>query len=276
MAYRVRQQVVSAVAWVLALLGAAVSLWGAFQFARPRLVDYATFVAGTSGPLWTASGVLFVYVAYLAQREQLDRQDEAIRANSEELRRQNFERTFFHLLDLRTRIIDGMQIRQADWQFVHQPNTQTTYHDLFGRSALQQLEVNLLSALRSADKTARQWEAQGDRPYDFVQALAEGCDEFYRCWREFLAPLHGNAQFLLSFVESTAESRHSYRRMLRAHLSVEEMVMLVYHAWWLHAKGDSEMRNALKSGGLLAEVDSLPVLDEHREILGAMAAAPPN
>ncbi len=277
MRHKTKQQIISAAAGTLAVAGGAASPWATFQFGASHLVEFATFVAGTAGPLWTASGVLFVYVAYLAQREQLDRQEVEIRANSEELRRQNFERTFFTLLDLRVRIIDGIQVRQTDIQFFNR-NVTPASHDLYGRSALQKIASYLVSGVRNADDTAHQWEAQGDRPYDLIEALTDGYDDFHKSWKEFTTPLNGNALFLVSFVESASGSdRENYRRLLRAHLSIDEVVLLVYHAWWLDTvKHEDESRAALRSAGFLDDLADLPILEIHRPLFLSWAAAPSN
>jgi hypothetical protein len=80
-------------AGVLLLAGIAIAVWSLFQFTSGKgdLDQLGSFLGGTVGPLWSAAGLVLVFVAYLAQRDQLALQQQDLRAQSRQLEIQESE-----------------------------------------------------------------------------------------------------------------------------------------------------------------------------------------
>jgi hypothetical protein len=93
------------------------------------------FMAGTVASIWSLSGLFFIYVAFLGQKQQLLNQQLEImysqlevkytrlelseqklemRAQNETLLNQKFENTFFQLLTLFNSIVNSMDLRRSD------------------------------------------------------------------------------------------------------------------------------------------------------------------
>lgn len=265
----------SVAAATLAGAGAVAAAWGASQFSRSHLVDYATFVAGIAGPLWTAASGILIYLAYLAQRDQLQKQERQIQANSDQVAAQNLDRTLYTLIDIRLRVVDGIQvsISQPPAAFSREPPEN---YDAYGRAGLAELTARLWSSLRDGEHRGRQLEAQGDAVFDLHNSLKEAYAEYYRGWREFLAPLHANALLLLGLVRSAPQAtRQTYQDIVAAHMSKEEVALLVHHLW-LHEKTDdrSLALELVRDARLFVPGGDVPLVREYREIIFAEFAPP--
>ena len=101
---------VSSVAALLFVIAGFVAWRWIHQEAKPTLNDwgsYGSYLQGTVASLWSLAGTLLIFVAFLAQKQQLLRQEQELeeqakqfRMQHESIKLQNFENSFFQLLNL--------------------------------------------------------------------------------------------------------------------------------------------------------------------------------
>ncbi len=81
---------------------------------RFDLVDFGTFVGGTSGPLWSLAALAALYLGFLAQRRDSEQQREAFekqqQTQMERFEREQFENTFFRLLDAYEEVSESLEL----------------------------------------------------------------------------------------------------------------------------------------------------------------------
>lgn len=127
-------------AWFFVILGGIIGIGASFIFFCIKgfcFCDFelnllGDFLAGSMGAIWSLAGLFFIYVAFLGQKQQLLNQQLEIMYNQLELKYtrhelagqqqemknqnktlkiQNFENTFFSLLNLLSKIIDSISIK---------------------------------------------------------------------------------------------------------------------------------------------------------------------
>lgn len=111
-------------------VGGAAFLYGFYAYIfKPNgefiLTDLGEFWGGAAGSLWALSGLLFIYVSYLGQKEEielqrielknnvreLEGQKEQLRLQNETMMKQQFENTFFELLKIHRENVSLMEIK---------------------------------------------------------------------------------------------------------------------------------------------------------------------
>jgi len=210
-----RKQLVMLAAVIVTILGGIVAAWALLQFTRSSgdLASFGTFLSGTVAPLWSIAGLLLVYLAYLAQTEQIAQQDEEIAANNAAINRQRIESSFYSLLAIHHAIANNFRtevpipLRTNEFQVV-------VGHEAFAAYHFERFKSDLMGAITSVA--------------DRREALTFGYEEFYKKSGQALTPYFGNIIAMLKLVDSLTEAS-DYVAILLLHLSVAETTLLFYY-----------------------------------------------
>lgn len=79
---------------------------------------YGTFVVGLVGSLFSAAAIVLVYQTYKSQKEELNETREELKKQNESLCKQNFESTFFNLLNLKNNIVSHLKDSSSAVQYL--------------------------------------------------------------------------------------------------------------------------------------------------------------
>jgi hypothetical protein len=74
-----------------------------------KMGDMGSFLQGTMGALWTLASFLFIYVTFIQQQKGMKRQWDELESQKAQLALQNFEATFFHMINLHNQMVNSMQ-----------------------------------------------------------------------------------------------------------------------------------------------------------------------
>lgn len=89
---------------------------------RFGLAELGTFVGGTSGPLWSLAALAALYLGFLAQRRDSEQQREAFekqqKAQTKRFEREQFENTFFRLLDVYEEVSQNLVMEKTNGEVV--------------------------------------------------------------------------------------------------------------------------------------------------------------
>jgi hypothetical protein len=111
-------------AWFLVVCGAIAAAWGLYiiyndktdSLFLEKLSFVGSFFQGAVGSLWALAGLMFIYVAFLGQkqqlllqREEMEGQEKQFQSQQESIKRQNFESAFFQLLNLHNQNVVQLQ-----------------------------------------------------------------------------------------------------------------------------------------------------------------------
>jgi len=211
------------------------------------LANYGTLLQGTTGCLWALAGVLIVFVAFLFQAIQLGEQRRQFALQSDSISRQNFENTFFQLLNLHHKLVENMIER-----------------DITGRDCFQQWYSYL--------KQAFEQSAAGEKAAA-IESAVNCYDKLYSEHQEDLGHYFRNLYHVIKFVDDSREIKETEKRryisLARAQLSSYEQALLFYNC--IHPVSE-EFWRLIERYALFHDLDTRLLLSAgHRDFYGAGA-----
>jgi hypothetical protein len=194
-----------------------------FGTGKPTLGDwgnYGSFLQGTTATLWSLAGLLIIFVAFLAQKQQLTLQQR-------QFEQQSFENHFFQLLSLHNSIVEDIREKDDERQ---------------GRV--------IFSVLHRKVTTTYQGRADGPIEND-TEELAVGCYEtVFDEQPEVLGHYFRNLYHIIKFVdESRVPDKKRYTSIVRAQLSSYEHIMLHYNG--ISTYGEAKFKRLIEEYALL-------------------------
>jgi len=236
-------------AFVLVVLG-GIAWWQGhrefFAAGKPQLADwgnYGSYLQGTTASLWSLAGLLIIFVAFLAQKQQLLRQELGLEKQAKEfalqqhsIKLQNFENSFFQLLNQQSQIIDGM--RDSSTGNYEGRNCFRIWYDQKLRGYYNDTNLHQL-VMRQYPQGAALTENQ----------LVIKCyDEFYKSYQHQLGHYFRNLYHIIKFVNFAEvlkdddadieyKNRRRYTSLARAQLSVYELCLLFYNGLGSEGQG---------------------------------------
>jgi Putative phage abortive infection protein len=193
---------------ILAIVFVGLGFWTAsWGYQAPRqgadrltdLGNIGSYLQGTTASLWALAGVLIIFVAFLAQEQQLKLQQR-------QFNQQSFENHFFQLLTLHRDIVDDLRLKDCS----------SKGSDVF--SVLHRKMESL-------------YEGFAGPIEDRTEALAVGYYEtVFNDYPEVLGHYFRTLYHIIKFVnESGTTDKKRYTSIVRAQLSSYEHVLLHYN-----------------------------------------------
>ncbi len=241
-------------ACVFVVLGFVAGIWVFFVFRKQlsTLNDFGAFgsyLQGAVASLWSLAGLLFIFAAFLAQKQQIIQQDAELEDQKKQfalqhqsLKRQNFESAFFELLSFQNQITEQLR-RVVKWSLGMAERTDVTEGRLCFSAWYKTLQGGFEAMAKSEeDKKNR----------DFVVNVY--CD-FYHDYQASLGHYFRTLYHVFKFVkESDIDTRQKrrYTSLVRAQLSTGELVFLFYNC--LSPFGE-KFKPLVEEFGLLEHLD---------------------
>lgn len=237
-------------AWALVFLGFLIGLFGLWKmwqepmstpsqghFSLTNLSFFGSYLQGAVGSIWSLASFLFIYIAFLGQKQslllqneqlaaqkkqfeaeqttqqeelrrqqqQLDAQEKQAKEQLDSIKRQNFENSFFHLLNLHSQIVFGMKTDDVPHK-----------KEVEGRNCFYFWFITL----RNKFHEEKQEGVTGTQRYVM----------FYEKYQEVLGHYFRNLYHLFKFVKgSDIQDKRRYTSLARAQLSQCELVFLFYN-----------------------------------------------
>jgi hypothetical protein len=96
------------------ILGIILILFGNAQ--KMQLYELGDFLSGTTGILWSFSGVLLIVSTFILQRQQFHVQSEELKLNIQNLEKQNSENQLNLKMEIHSKFQSEMRVIQRSWQ----------------------------------------------------------------------------------------------------------------------------------------------------------------
>jgi hypothetical protein len=204
--------------------------------------NYGSYLQGTTASLWSLAGLFVIFVAFLAQKQQLIRQDVELeeqrrrfQLQHESIKQQNFENSFFQLLSLHNQIVSGM-VDLINFPDDLKPRGRACFDNLYGS-----FRSNRWNRVKTGDRY-----------------LA-----FYDYYQGVLGPYFRNLYHIIKFVKnSDVEDKKRYTSLVRATLSQCEQALLFYNC--LSPLGE-KFKPLVEEFGLLDNLDRRILLNREEE-----------
>jgi hypothetical protein len=242
-------------AWFLVICGAIAAAWGLCVFYHDttdssfleKLSAVGSYFQGAVGSLWALAGLMFIYVAFLGQkqqmllqREEMEGQEEQFRLQQESIARQGFESAFFQLL---------------------------TFHN----QNVSQMRADAGSGILEGRVCFVPWYKEFRRSYSpsKVQNNIESVSNFYFCFyinhQSAFAHYFRTLYHIFKFVRFGGlpdDEKKRYASLARAQLSANELAFLFYNG--ISACGE-KFKPLIEKFSLLEHLDKDKLLDPSHE-----------
>ena len=245
---------------ILALCGLLLFIWN-FSYSPDQNVDsekiaqFGDYFGGIIGSIWSLAGVILFYVALQEQRKDIDINRNALEKQIEEfelqrgelsetrrvfeeqsqtLKVQRFENTFFQLLNLHHEIVNNLQL-----QFPYD-NDEYTKREVFKRS------VNKLIHYFNNYETEYKYNSETHRSEIVVRHNLDDLDVVYKLinkqynyfyfedTNQLLSHYYRSIYHIFKFIYKTdlidKDQKQFYATLLRAQLSSDELFLILYNS----------------------------------------------
>jgi len=214
--------------------------------------NYGSYLQGTTVSLWSLAGFFIIFVAFLAQKQQLLRQDVELheqrrqfQLQRDSIKHQDFENNFFQLLNLHHKLVEDM----LDEHQTGRNCFRKWYDKLKECYQYKQTTIPYITAKQIGGLTEREFAVQ--------------CyDEVYRALQGDLGHYFRNLYHLIKFVHRNTEMEYQIRRgyttLVRAQLSSYEQALLFYDG--LHPVSE-DFRLLIQQYGLFHNLDERLLLN---------------
>jgi hypothetical protein len=193
--------------------------------------------------LWALAGLLFVYVGFLGQKQQLLRQEVEHNQTQERLDQQSFESTFFSMFQSHVELRDSTISHDIVDNEVRGPHAFRYWREKLGRLYYAVIE-------RKPDGTSLEWATLG-----YAQ--------FYNEHQADLAHYFRSLYHIVKFVDaSNITNKKRYTSFVRAHVSAYELPLLFYNGL---SKRGQKFKKLMEDYAILEHLPDDALLDEsHR------------
>lgn len=273
----------SGTAWSLVIFGFIISLISIIYFFRIEslkepnnnfnLNELGDFLSGSVAAIWSLAGLLFVYVAFLGQKQQLLQQQLEILFNQFELKQnrlelknqrlemtlqndtlkiQKFENTFFQMLSLFHSIVNSMEIKDFNDDTIKGRECFRHLLILFDKTIYSYISNNFKT---NPSKLININEINKEQ-------IIEIYEMFYSKYRNHLSHYFRTYYHIIKLIHKTEDiDKNRYISIARAQLSSSEQVLLFYNC--LHKNGRERFKPLIEEYTLFNNIDfNLLVNDE--------------
>jgi hypothetical protein len=209
--------------------------WGSNELHKqqyPSLNDwgnYGSYLQGTVASLWALAGTFLIFAAFLAQKQQLLRQEVEIKNQEKQselqqqsIKLQNFENSFFQLLNLHNQNVTQMQI-VVERDFGSSPEYR-------GRECFKALHHILHNVYGTR---TGEYETNVERVAEFYSKMFEvyqaSLGHYFRTLYHVIKFVDESDTLKLGNAEAEKKNRRRYTSLARAQLSAFELELLFYN-----------------------------------------------
>ena len=252
------------IGFILLLLGIIIFIWKDSNFSMnekiqsEKIAQFGDFVGGIVGSIWALAGVVLFYVAlseqrndfktnrkvlksqtkalkqqikeFELQREELSETRKVFKTQSKTLKSQQFESTFFNLVNLHHEIVSSIDLVSYE----NKPaNSIKEFSEQIGKSGDRIITtgrdtfVKFRKGLKNQYKNAKN-DHEGKEEFEIVNIAY---NEYYQRHQSDLGHYFRNLYHIFKFIKtSKIGNKLRYTSLVRAQLSNDELVMLFYNS----------------------------------------------
>lgn len=272
---RKRINIFSNFAWFFVILGFVVAIYSIIYFYNSDVKEsfglnlLGDFLSGSVASIWSLSGLLFIYVAFLGQKQQLLNQQLEIMYNQLEVKytryelkgqkkemktqnqtliQQKFENTFFQMLNLYNSIINSLDSIDQNGALIT------------GRDCFEYYYEDLLRKIS--------WVCYNDENHVIkgsadLKKTIEGFEIIYQGNKSDLGHYFRTIYQIIKFIDdSTIKNKNQYISIFRSQLSSYEQILLFYNC--LHLNGLIKFKPLIEKYEIFNNIDdSILVNKDH-------------
>lgn len=259
------------IAWWLVVAGFIVIGLSLYDFQKNNtetgfgLNLYGDFLSGSVGSIWALAGILFIYIAFLGQRQQLLYQKidllynhfemmqtrNEISKQNETFNTQRFENTFFKMISLLNNTISETEVANK-----------TGGIPAKGRSAISEIRRDMFTLVKEFVNNQNQADLyDGNLKIDKLdkEQIMSIYNQIYLRYRNILAHYYRTIYHIIKLIDTTESiNKKLYISIITSQLSNSELVLLFYNG--LHDNGVQRFKPLIERYSLFDNLDKNQIL----------------
>lgn len=201
---------------------------GVFTLKIDKYDELGAFIAGLTTPFLSISAFILLYLTYKSQKQELAASKQILKSQSKTLKKQQFETTFFNMLNLHHSIVNNTDVKVsvARLQSIVRNRDQSVSPEIRnGRDCFTYFYERFDNYYRD-EKNSRDTSTLNSE----LSIIQESYDEFYSQFQLDLGHYFRNLYHIVKFVHrSGISNKQEYISLLRAQLSSHELLLLFYN-----------------------------------------------
>jgi hypothetical protein len=250
---------------IIIFLGLFIFSWNNWNFSKfgeielERLSQFSDFIGGLVGPIFALVGVILFYIALTEQRKdfatnrealqsqtkaleqqivefELQRQElsetrQVFKIQTETFRKQQFESTFFNLLNLHHQIVNSIDVSRRERKY---PGFESVFNKNIDRSE----KITVVTTGRDCfiifgnEYRKKYTEFKNENPeMEELVLVKKSYWNFYEEYQSDLGHYFRNLYHIFKFINNSDEpNKNIYTSLVRAQLSNDELFLLFYNS----------------------------------------------
>jgi len=194
--------------------------FGAFTINIDRYNNLGDFIGGITAPFISIAAFILLNRTYQSQKRELKESQEILRTQNEVIKKQQFETTFFNMVNLHCQVVNQLSI---------------TYQipDQYGSLLKDDLVID--NGRKCFVRFYKEFRDENyyslkNRYADNKQLISRSYDLFYEKREVYLDHYFRNLYHIVKFVHnSNISNKKEYTNILRAQLSMQELLLLCFN-----------------------------------------------
>lgn len=221
---------------------------GTFTINIDRYNNLGDFIGGVTTPFLSIAAFILLYMTYKSQKKELEESQEILRNQNEVMTKQQFETTFFNMINLHNQIVNQISII-CDVHDEYGNILKTRKETIRGRECFD----GFYNIFRSFHKSFFENPAVPKNPKDdFIDLVYT---EFYEKRQSMLGHYFRNLYHIVKFVDNAnIKNKKEYTNILRAQLSKYELLLLYFNC--LSRNGSEKFKPLVEKYSLLKNISA--------------------
>lgn len=235
--------------------------WGHFNFSTDisfeKINSIGGFIGGLIGAFFSIVAVILLYYTYRTQKEELQKTIGIANEQSETLKVQQFESTFFNLIENLHLIIDNLRSNDINM-------SGNRYLEYLMKSFIDSMNNSFFSQLKAVTKnngSKKELEL-------LTQNISEEFDNFFK-HRVDMGHFYRYLHNIFKHIDNAhIENKKKYFDLLQANFSNAVLAFILYNSISnesLNKEGEPVFRNYVDKYGILENIDKSYILNERLE-----------
>jgi hypothetical protein len=204
--------------------------------------ELGSFIGGVTTPFLSIAAFILLYRTYKSQKEELDNTRKVMQAQNETIEKQQFESTFFKMLDLYNSIVSNMHIVIKG---IHSPP------EIYGRDCFIYFYTHFGYIYQRQKKKYRNENEVVLIKAAYIELFTEFEIQLEYYFRNLLQ--------IIKFVDSsTVKSKLDYMNILKAQFSANELLLVFYMG--LSSYGEDHLKPLIEEYKFLSDLPEMKLL----------------
>lgn len=205
--------------------------WG-FKLSISKYNELGDFIGGITAPFLSTVTLVLLYLTYRSQKEEVAQSRQVLENQTETLNKQQFETTFFNMLNLHHDIVKTIDLKKKDRtlhemrQEAHGLIAENPKETVYGRDCFRTFYEGYKVEYGKVVK-----EKHETNTYGYQEIINKAYENYYKRHQSDLGHYFRNLYHVFKLIKrSEVKNKKEYASLVRAQLSSHELLMLFYNS----------------------------------------------